>query len=122
MDWAVARAAGFFRGPELGGGGEGTGGEGATVFLPAFVLVAAFPRRAAGAGGGSANSSSWDRPAPCLAFAPARDRVPPRGFDRVPVADLFPAPDRAFTLPFVFAVFLRDAFAKRSLLLANSAV
>jgi hypothetical protein len=120
MDWAVARVAGFDR--EAGAGpGVGAGGEDSTVVLPVFFFfLTAFPRRAAGAGGGSANSSSWGRLTRWPAFAPARDRAAPRGCARVPVADLFRVPARAFTFP--FTVSLRDAFAKGPFLLANSAV
>ena len=110
--------AGFFRGPGLGGEGGGVGGEDAAFVLAVFFFPAALPRLAVGSGRGSAKSSSWGRLTLWLAFAPVRDRVPPRGFARVPFADFFAVPDRAFT----FAVLLRDAFAKRSLLFANSAV
>lgn len=117
MDWAVARAAGFERGTGAGLG-LGAGDEDSTVVLLVLFLPPAFPRRAAGAGGGSANSSSCGGLTRWPAFA--RDRVPLRGFARAPFAEVFRVPARAFTLP--FAVFLRAAFAKGSFLLANSAV
>jgi hypothetical protein len=121
MDWAVARIAGLFwrRGLGLGGG---AGGEVSTVVRPVFFFLPAFPRRAAGTGGGSANSSSWDRLTPGPAFAPARARVPLRDFARGPFVAFFRVPDRAFALPFTFAVFLRDAFAKGPPSSQNSAV